>query len=354
MKLNDTVSLLKTMLEQKTPVTPMLWGRHGIGKSSIIAQLAKETGYDLVYVMLSQKEAVDIAGVLYTYEDKSLGKSVTANHLPEWYVKACKKGKTILFFDEFNLGRRETMSASFEIVLARTLANTRLPDDVFIVCAGNPEDDRYDTTSMSEALRDRLMHIQIKPDTNEWLSWAKNNIHNDIVNFITQMPEAGASRDNKDDTFPIELKHSFRSWERVSNIWSLPLPAQIKTECVRGIVGPEMTACFMQSLNSFEKPLSVDDVVYNVQASKDKIGKWYPSRMDLISTSVKNLIDGQKTWADKTNVKTLIAFLECLPNDLLVHFLRETIDTTTIAQAVLETPTLKSSLDKIHNLINKR
>lgn len=324
-------TLLRTMIENKTPVTPMLWGRHGIGKSSVVQQLGRELGYRVLTVILSQKEAVDLAGVLYTFEDPKLGMSVTASHPPAWFAQAVKDGNLILFLDEFNMARREVMNAAFELILDRRLNNVTLPDSVFIVCAGNPEDERYDVTPLSESLRDRLMHVQVTPDTDAWLAWAQESqrIHPDVIRFLQRVPDAAHSADDRDSKFPVEIKHSQRSWERVSLIHALPVSAEIKLECYRGIIGPDLALAFLADQRE-DLPLLGDEVLNLTESTNEKIKRWAGSespRLDLLSISVSNLISLLNSRKDELpaeaygegGIKNVIRFVLSLPGDLFAN-----------------------------------
>jgi hypothetical protein len=282
------------MIEHKISVTAMLWGRHGIGKSAAVRQVAKELGYRLVTVILSQKEAVDLCGMLFTYQDPELGISVTSAHPPVWFAEAVKHGKLIIFLDEFNMARREVLNAAFQLVLDRELNGLPLPADVAVICAGNPEDERYDVTPLSESLRDRLMHIQVTPSVEDWITWAQGDgsIDPSVVEFIRSMPDAACSTDERDEKFPVEIKHSLRSWERVSIIKQLPLPEEIKVECFRGIVGPDFAVAYATKLAG-DAPLSARDVIAFSPAGRAKVESWLQTdrmRIDLLSGSVANLI----------------------------------------------------------------
>lgn len=301
----------------------MLWGRHGIGKSASIAQLAKKLGMNLLTVILSQKEAVDIAGVLYTFEDKALGMSVTAAHPPDWFAKALKKGNTILFFDEFNMARREVMNAAFELILDRRLNNLKLPDSVFIVCAGNPDDERYDVTPMSESLRDRLMHLKVVSDVKAWLRWAKSSastIHPDVVKFIELDPKALYNVDKRDETFPVEIKHGERSWERVGVVQDLDLPLHLKAECLRGIVGPEYAASFVKSFGTKDVPLDAMDILELNPFTVQRIQEFCnpkKMRIDLLARSIENLVKFANENLELTTkrIENVKKFLKMLPDD---------------------------------------
>lgn len=333
MKIQDLKVLLREMIATKTKVTPMLWGPHGIGKSASVRQVANEIGYELFNVILSQKEAVDLAGVLYTREDKELKLSVTDAHPPKWFADACKRGKFILFLDEFNMARKEVMNAAFELVLDRRLNNIKLPDDVFIVCAGNPDDERYDVTPMSESLRDRLMHIMVEADLESWHDYAKKSgIAPEVIQFLRNNPQASSSTDKRDFSLPVEIKHSLRSWERLSDISKLNIPERIKMDCYSGIVGSEMALLFTKSLH--ESTVTPEEILALTEDTVERIKGYLnanPARFDKIDSAIRNF--GEWARSSEENMKkankgiaNYIKFALMLPLDQVTAALQETLD----------------------------
>ena len=332
MKLKDVKSVLKEMIRTKTHVTPMLWGRHGMGKSALVHQVGKELGFKVVVLTLSQKEAVDVAGVLYTFHDPDLNMSVTASHPPQFFADAVKNGKCIIFFDEYNMARREVLNASFEVVLDRRLNNIYFKDDVFLICAGNPDDDRYDVTPLSESLRDRMMHIQVEHDVPGWLDWAKNEggIHQDVLDFIQAQPQAAYQADKKDEDFPVVIKHSERSWERVGRIHALNLPMSLKLECYRGIVGLDIAQAFVKTLDKANLPLLPVDILSADPEALNRALKYStvsPLRVDILSQSIENLVAHLATHeATVEEIQNTVKFIELLPADLASKSIEQLVE----------------------------
>jgi len=293
MNIKEVKTLIQAMIEQKCNVTPMFWGRHGLGKSAGGHQAAKALGYKMLDIRLAQKEAIDIAGMLFTFEDKELGMSVTASHPPQWFADALKKGKVIIFFDEFNMARSETTNATFEIVLDRKLNNQKLPDDVFIMCAGNPEDERYQTTPMSESLRDRLMHIKVEGNVDNWLEWAgEEELNPHIVSFIRACPGMLWHQNKLDEKFPVEIRHSERSWERASRIMQLKVDEDLIAECLCGIVGQEIAMAFLKTIEKDNMPINVKEVFAWKKETADRLKKYKESmRQDLIAITCHDFVD---------------------------------------------------------------
>lgn len=353
MNITNLKTLLKTLIINKVPVTPMLWGPHGVGKSSVVKQIGAELGYRVLILTLSQKEAVDVSGVLYTHYDEALKMSVTSSHPPDWFADACVNGKLILFLDEFNMARREVLNASFQLVLDRSLNNKMVADTVFIICAGNPEDDRYDVTPLSESLRDRLMHIQVTSDAPSWLQWAEapgSPIDPQVISFIKSVPSALRYEDERDAKFPVEIRHSERSWERVSIIKALPLSTAIKLECFRGIVGPDWSVTFMQTIGS-DAPLTGQEIVEGTVATVARFDRWIDPdslRIDLLSASLSNLINACK--ADPTYLKhsgVVFRFLLGLPADLFSLGVSGLNSVTGWSTLILKNEKLKKKIEEI-------
>lgn len=359
MKLSDVKSLLKTMVEKKTAITPMLWGQHGIGKSSVVKQVGDELGYKVLSIILSQKEAVDLAGVLYTFEDKSLGMSVTSSHPPVWFADAVKNGNLILFLDEFNMARKEVLNAAFELVLDRRLNNTKLPDSVFIVCAGNPEDDRYDVTPMSESLRDRFMHIKVTYDLDDWMNWAKGKLNPSIVNFIGAQPGNAYYVDAKNDVFPVEIRHSGRSWERLDMIDKLPLADRIKTECYRGIVGTDVATAYVKYLSSAESAIKFDDIVNDTAKSIKRVKEWSksnPIRVDLLAATVDNILAVYTTEPAKIlqHSDAVCDLAAELPVDLTYKLVSEVYEYEDFGTKMLKHKKLETKLKEVHKYLEEQ
>ena len=330
MNIQEAKTVLSALATTKSPVTPILWGKHGIAKSAMVAEVAKELGYEFQALILSQREAVDLLGVMFTSKDEELNVSVTDYHPPRWFARAIKKGKVVLFLDELNRARPEVIKAAFELVNERRLNNIKLKDDVLIVVACNPSDERNDVVDFDEALTDRFMHLHIKPDLKCWLNWAKDakedgtqNISQDIIDFLVSSPEHSFHKDKKDNELPFTIKHSFRSWERASHVHKLGLPRSLELECLQGIVGPEVAIAFIQSIDSKEKPLTAEEIISMKKATLDRAKKYADtdgSRLDILKESVNNLV---KYVSDNEAESTkhsanIIKFLAVLPDDLFI------------------------------------
>jgi hypothetical protein len=148
-----------------TPV--MVWGPPGVGKSQIIAQIARRHGVPLIDVRLSQMEPTDLRGIPFRSGDRF-----------EWSVPAllpdaARHGpRGILFLDEITSAPPTVTAAAYQLILDRRLGEYRIPDGWVIFAAGNRYGDRGVSYVMSAPLANRFTHYEIEPSLDDWVEWA--------------------------------------------------------------------------------------------------------------------------------------------------------------------------------------
>ena len=194
------------------PLLPplMIWGGPGIGKSSILRKIAEETGIGFIDIRLAQREPVDIRGLPVPNED-----SVSWLISSDWPRDRSSRG--ILLFDELTAADRSLQVAAYEIILDRRLGDLyHLPDGWYIVAAGNREEDMAVATTMSSALANRFMHVELQEAPEEWVKWGLlNGVHPAVIGFIRFRPDLLFHQENEN------LERGWptpRSWERVSTM----------------------------------------------------------------------------------------------------------------------------------------
>ncbi len=188
----------------------MVWGGPGLGKSTILRNVAEEAGIGFIDIRLAQREPVDIRGLPVPRED-----SVSWLISSDWPRDPQSRG--ILLFDELTAADRSLQVAAYEIILDRRLGDLyRLPDGWYIVAAGNREEDMAVATTMSSALANRFMHVELQEAPEEWVRWGlRNGIHPAVIGFIRFRPDLLFHQENEN------LERGWpspRSWERVSTL----------------------------------------------------------------------------------------------------------------------------------------
>ena len=279
----------------------MVWGAPGVGKSTIVKSLAKEMGVGFVDVRLAQMESIDIRGLPLPDE-----KAHCVQWLPSSIFPRDNDKGGIIFLDELSAAPKDVQVASYELILDRQLGGGdiyKVPSKWIIVAAGNRSCDRAVSTTMSSALANRMMHLEIEANAEDWVAWAvAHDIHPTVVGFINFKPQLLLSVDdqNLERGFPTP-----RSWERVSEMCKILKNEVLLRKAVYGLIGVPAGQQFME----FYKLSSEMDNVLDMMLDEKKPVK-VPSRDDLkyamTSAMVYHLWRGVD---DKDTAKRVAGFL---------------------------------------------
>jgi hypothetical protein len=241
----------------KRPI--FLWGPPGIGKSEVVAEIAREMGALLIDLRLGQMDPTDIRGI--PFYNKDLGKMDWAPpiDLPDEET-ASQYPYVVLFMDEMNSAPPAVQSAAYQLVLNRRVGKYRLPDNVVMVAAGNRESDKGVTYRMPTPLSNRFVHSEMKVDFPSWQEWAvQNQIHKDVVGFLTFA---------KQDLYDFDAKSSSRafatprSWTFVSELLAdEDLDVATTTDLIAGTVGEGLAVKFMAHRKISSKLPKPEDIL---------------------------------------------------------------------------------------------
>lgn len=124
---------IETLLNTDTPL--FIHGSPGIGKSYIVADVAKKHDLELVDIRLSQMDPVDLRGVPSIKDDQTVW-------MPPVFFPKDRDSEGILFLDELNSAPPSVQAAIYQLVLNRKMGEYELPSGWRIVCAGNRVSDR--------------------------------------------------------------------------------------------------------------------------------------------------------------------------------------------------------------------
>ncbi|MGA3132886.1 MAG: MoxR family ATPase [Terracidiphilus sp.] len=140
-----------------------IWGACGVGKSQIVAQVARDLGVAFLDVRAVQLDPVDLRGPPRMTSDQT--EWVPPKFLPN-------EGKSILFLDELTSVPQMTQAGCYQLVLDRKLGEYVLPDGWVVIAAGNPASERGVHFAMPRPLRNRFVHLELEADLSDWRRWA--------------------------------------------------------------------------------------------------------------------------------------------------------------------------------------
>ena len=211
--LNEVVGYLERCIKIKRPA--FLWAGPGIGKSSVIAAIAKQFNGVSIDMRLSQMQPTDIIGIPYFDSTTTKMRWAPSEYMPtEEFAK--QYPLVILFLDEMNSAPPAVQAAAYQLVLDRKAGTYTLPDNVVIIAAGNQDSDKGVTYRMPKPLENRFLHYVIKEDFQSWLDWAiPAGVHSDVIAYLAWSKEKlyQFNPNSADKSFPTP-----RSWEFVSQI----------------------------------------------------------------------------------------------------------------------------------------
>ncbi len=248
----------------------MVWGAPGLGKSSILRQAARAEGIGFIDVRLAQREPVDIRGLPVPGPDgvKWLVSS-------DWPRDPASRG--IILFDEITAADRSLQVAAYEFILDRRLGELyRVPDGWYICAAGNRTEDRAVAATMSSALANRFMHVELGEDVESWVAWARrNDVSPHVVGFLRFRPAMLFNQrgENLERGWP-----SPRSWERVARMLEVMKDESedLVRHMVYGLVGNRAGVEFMEFLNTSQ---SFADVLQMMRSESAPVK--VPTRADM-------------------------------------------------------------------------
>lgn len=357
MKLLDAYKVVKTSIKNNTPI--MLWGPPGIGKSSLIQQIAEELGRDMLDLRLAQLEPTDLRGVPMPNRETNRADWF----LPGWWpnraeedmerevvdnsgkkpttkkVKVpagcCPNGPGIVFLDEIEKAPVSVKNASLQLVLDRMIGTYKLPDDWALVCAGNREEDGAFSAPLGSALSNRMTHLEIEPDVESWASWARDNgISEDIIGFLHFKPEL-LYKQTEDHAFPTP-----RSWEMGSGLLSLVKTQREQKELLAASVGRGAASEYVVWSNVYK---SVDPEAIFVGQMPDFNGKEQSFKY-AVAMAVAFHLRKRKGGIKKAE-NHISKFLSILPPELRVIFLKQ--QTLQCMEAMAKHPAFKDRVKEI-------
>lgn len=300
------MGLIKHCMGVGRPV--FLWGPPGIGKSEIIAQIAKEQGRAVIDMRLLYMGPEDLKGIPYYNAAEGTMRWAPSSELPanvtlemvndqraivEDYTNTLAALKTaltaekakevadinlvgelvikienmtikmenakgrltrfegsytlrnaILLLDEMNSAPQSVQGAAYQLILNRKIGEYTLPEGVSIIAAGNRDTDKGVTYRMPTPLANRFVHLNLEHDFEDWQKWAVLNKVSSDV--VGFLSHHTHKLFNFDPKSPDKAFATPRSWVFVSDlIKDNGLNDSDNTTLVSGTVGEGLALEFM-------------------------------------------------------------------------------------------------------------
>lgn len=339
-------------------ITPLISGKHGIGKSAMIKSIAQELGGTCITIEGGTLKEGEITGLPYQYKDEDgkikfrflpyyaieriqkeeerlfvlMGRTAeetsalagdenrfTMNDLTtEERIAAIKGGKVplvIIFIDEINRTENTVYKELMNILLTRSVNGYRFPWWVLFVGAMNPstQNSVYATNEMDPAQLDRFIKIKVKDSASEWLRFGKSSgISPTILSFIKDNPKC-LSSDSKELDDEENPTPSPRGWDMVDTI--LKSEFMLRDFFTPKENDPKVVEKDMKNLLTAKLGASVATMFFASMVSKARV---------ILPEEI--FADDEKLSANRPLLEKMSAAKKVQTCDLLLAYLKENIE----------------------------
>jgi hypothetical protein len=300
------------------PVAISICGPAGLGKTSVVEQLAGELDIKHVEIInLAQLDELgDLVGIpvkeylmvnkqgdkqVAKWVDEKVMESFTAQGFrangqsrmsyskPAWIAGKGENG--VLILDDYTRAAPRFMQAVMEIIDKQRYISWSLPKGWTILLTENPDDGTYNVTDIDAAAKSRYITFDMKWEPEVWAEWAEQNkIDQRAINF-TLLHGKEIVKDERPEVNPRSLVKFYNSLRTIKDYdKSLALIQNIG----EGAVGPEVTTMFTSFIhNKLDKMISPSEIL-DTDVS-----------FDTVKGKIKELIkEGQAYRADLAYVLT--------------------------------------------------
>lgn len=329
---------------------PNIVGEAGIGKSALVSEVAQKLHAKLFTTVVSLSEKGDLAIPVPPLTSESFIQTKAYGQLADVQfgymhtlieiiqtAEAHPEQPILWFLDEFNRGTQAVQSELMNLVLQRTINTLKLPSQVQLILAENPdasmsgfEMSTYGVVAGDAAIKDRTVRLVMRADAGDWLKWAatlnsvtqRPNIHPLVQQFIGE----DVTRLNQTDE-QADLVATPRAWARVSaNLFeleklSLAAREQVALDIFQGDVGQTLGSVFEQYLEQHATHLT-PAMIYDAQPAGPSVPTAQQAQFQAMSEPQKAAIllsclrvTSQYPLVDESNAGRFLQLLQLVSQD---------------------------------------
>ncbi len=238
---------LNNLVKNQLQISTMIWGAPGIGKSSIVAQVARENNLDFIDLRLSQLAPTDLRGLPVAIAGNNQKEGISTWYPPEFLPRG---GQGILFLDEINMAPPTMQGVAQQLILDRKVGCYEMPQNWLIWAAGNRKEDRASVFEMPAPLANRFLHLEVTVDFDSFKAYAlDHNFDEQIIAFLAYRTELLHQINPNSHAWP-----SPRTWEIASRLHSCKID-------ISPAVGEEVGSEFKAFVTLYENLPNLDSIL---------------------------------------------------------------------------------------------
>jgi hypothetical protein len=281
-------------------IIPFWISAAGIGKTTALRDLAKELGLTPITLMGSQYDPAELAGWSLPMQ----GGDRMKRSIPDWFPDGSMP--TLLILDELPQSSVAVQNIFAQMVNEHRVGPHILPDNCYIVAAGNRASDRAGTNTIPTHLRDRLLFLAIEADLDDTIKYFNQmGVDERICAYLRNRPEYLSQFDPAANSCP-----SPRSWERVGSILQFAVDPICMKFAIDGQVGEAATGDFLGWLRVYSQMPDIDHLIAHPLSAEVPHS---PSILYAVSSALARRIDTK-------NAVNVITYLRRIPKQEFAAF----------------------------------
>lgn len=275
----------------------MISSAPGIGKTSIVRQVAAELGLPYFERRLAEMEGVDLRGGAYMDEKTEM---LRWFRNAEWPTEKC-----VICFDEFNLAAEDTLSVALKLIRELQIGDFKLHPETIIVATANRMKDGAFVRQLSSAVRESFIQLEVRADAAQWLDWYgdQDDKNATVEKFIRANRELIHQFDGRVKT----NQPSPRNWHKLGRV----LTATKHNGIIAGIIGQDAADSFIAFMDTQVQMPTVMEVINgaDIPTAAVSVPVFYDSVAEFIIDEIGN------SDADR---ETAAGYLAAAPINLIV------------------------------------
>ena len=245
-------------------LVPYVQSSPGMGKSSIMRNVARDLQLKMIDHRLSTSAPEDLSGLPEFFSNDNgyrMARFVPfADLFPiEGTEKPEGKEGWMLFLDEFNAAAKSVQAAAYKLILDKMVGQHRLHPNVVIAAAGNLSTDRAITNPISTAMQSRMVHLEMEINFEEWLYDVAlpENYDSRIIAYLSQYPSKlmDFRPDHNEKTFCCP-----RTWEFTHRLIQDKEVKDSTATLLAGTITSGVAVDFVQFTKVFHNLVSIQEI----------------------------------------------------------------------------------------------
>lgn len=258
-------------------LVPFVTSSPGMGKSTIMHDIANEFGLKMLDHRLSTSAPEDLSGLPRFGNDGLAYFAPFADLFPiEGTPLPKDKEGWMLFLDEFNSAPKSVAAAAYKLILDRMVGQHKLHPNVVVTAAGNLSTDRAIVNPMSTAMQSRLVHLEMEVSFEEWLYDVAlpQGYDRRIIAFLSQYNSKlmDFRPDHQEKTFCCP-----RTWDFLNRLIKDKPLSDDKAPLLAGTITSGTAVEFLQFTKVYEHMVPLRDILAHpdtCQVPQDNSLKW--------------------------------------------------------------------------------